>query len=113
MIPQEQISKAMSQGAPLTCATCRHYHVGEGLCHHDECGGPAKGLDFPSYNGLIPKDAFVQRCLVCGSPPAFLIMMGEDKARFSLCEEHEKIYDSVEAAPGKIVHPVKVIAILG
>lgn len=109
---QAAISWAMSQGAPVTCATCRHFHEGNMHCGQTECGGPSAGRDFPNYDGPIPRRRFVERCLICGSGEiAFLIVLSEGKTKFSLCKRHKKVFEYVGAAEGKINRPVKLVAL--
>ena len=106
------IAKAQREGAPITCATCVYYHEGNGSCGKTECGGPGMGRDFPLYEGPIPREKLVERCLVCGSNEiAYHVVMGGDKTKFSLCKKHRKVYDQVGAAPGRLKLPVKTIAI--
>lgn len=109
---QQAINWALQQGAPVTCATCRHFHEGNMHCGQTECGGPGVGRDFPSYDGPIPREKFAERCLVCGSGEIkFHIVMSEDQTKFSLCKKHRKVFKHVGAAEGKIKHPVRIIAI--
>jgi hypothetical protein len=109
---QAAISWALSQGAPVTCATCRHFHEGNMHCAQPECGGPGVGRDFPIYDGPIPRSKFIERCLVCGGDRIeFHIVMGEDKTKFALCKKHRNTYSHVGAPEGKLRHPVKLIAI--
>ena len=110
---QVAISWALSQGAPITCATCRHFHEAKDMrCGQTECGGPGIGRDFPLYDGPIPRENFVERCLVCGGDRVeFHIVLDGDKTRFSLCKKHRKVFAHVGAAAGKVKHPVKLIAI--
>lgn len=109
---QEAITKAQKQGAPVTCATCRHFHIGNGQCGQTDCGGPGVGRDFPCYDGPIPREKFVERCLVCGGDKIeFHIILGEGKTKYSLCRKHRKVFTYVGAGEGKIKHPVRLIAI--
>ena len=109
---QAAIAQAMAGGAPVTCATCRHFHEGNMHCGRTECGGPGVGRDFPSYDGPIPRDRFVERCLVCGnSEVAFHVVLGEGKTKYSLCRTHRRVYNYVGSLEGKIKHPVTLIAI--
>jgi len=111
MNPQA-IQWAMSQGAPITCATCRHFHEGNMHCGKTECGGPGSGRDFPLYEGPIPKERFVERCLICGDGDVkFQVVLGEGKTKFGLCRKHRKVFDHVGEAPGQIKHPVTLIAV--
>ena len=106
------ISWAMSQGAPVTCATCRHFHEGNMRCGKPNCGGPGVGRDFPDYDGPIPRERFVERCLVCGGENIeFHIALGGDKTKFALCKKHRKVFAYVGAAEGKLKHHVKLIAV--
>lgn len=108
------IQQAMADGAPLTCASCRHFHEGNGFCGRaNTCGGPARGLDFPDYDGPVPSDKFTTWCLVCGGgSPAYLIVLGEGKKRFALCKKHKNVYDHINPPnPDEIKHPVMVIAL--
>ena len=108
---QKAIAWAQKQGAPITCATCRHFHAGNGHCGQD-CGGPGVGRDFPCYDGPVPREKFVERCLVCGSGKIeFHIVLGEGKTKFSLCKKHRRVFDHVGANEGEIKHPVKLIVI--
>lgn len=109
---QDAISKAMAQGAPITCATCRHFHIGNKHCGKSECGGPGVGLDFPLYDGPIPRDKFVERCLICGSGEVkYHIAATTDQDKFSLCRKHRKVYNHVGAAEGKLKHPITLITL--
>lgn len=108
---QSAIDQAMAAGLPVTCATCYHYHRGNPFCDQP-CGGPGMGLDFPCYNGPIPKEKFVERCLICGGDRiAFHIILGEGKTKYSLCKKHSRVYAYVGAAEGKVKHPVTLIAV--
>lgn len=108
MISEEQIKEAFGEGAPITCATCRHYHAGWGHCGQD-CGGPPSGRDFPAYNGDIPRELFIERCLICGKGgPSFIITTGANMTRFGLCEEHKDVFDHVIAQDG----PARKVTIL-
>lgn len=76
------------------------------------CGGPASGRDYPSYNGPIPREKFIERCLVCGDGDvAFHIILGEGKTKFGLCKGHRKVFDHVGAHEGAISHPVVLVAV--
>ena len=109
---QEAISWAMKQGAPIVCATCRHFHEGNMRCGKTECGGPGVGRDFPSYDGPIPRENFIERCLVCGGAEVRVhVIIGEGKTKFALCKKHHQVFKHVGAAEGKLKHPVKLIAI--
>ena len=103
---------AMSQGAPVTCATCHHFHEGNMQCSKTECGGPGMGRDFPSYDGPIPREKFVERCLVCGTGKVvFHIVLGEGQTKYALCKKHRKVFEHVGAKEGRIKHPVRLIAV--
>ena len=109
---QDAIQSAMSAGAPITCATCRHFHDGNMHCGKTECGGPGVGRDFPSYDGPVPRETFIERCLICGGANVeFHIVMEADKTRFALCKKHRKVFAHVGAAEGRLKHPVMLIAI--
>lgn len=109
---EEAIAWAMSQGAPVTCATCRFFHEGNMHCGKTECGGPGIGRDFPSYDGPIPRERFVERCLICGDVDIkFHIVMGNDKTKFSLCAKHRKAFAHVGSPEGTIKHPVRLISL--
>lgn len=109
---QESIDWALRNGAPVTCATCRHFHEGNMHCGKTECGGPGAGRDFPSYDGPIPREKFVERCLVCGSSEIkFYVMVPGSTTKFSLCKKHRKVYQHVGAAEGGLQHPVRIIAL--
>ncbi len=105
------MARALDQGAPISCATCRHFYEGNSHCKQQECGGPTLGRDFPSYDGPIPRDKFVERCLVCGhGNPGFRIVGLATK--FSLCRKHRKVYDHIGTpSPDQLKHPVTVIAV--
>ena len=108
---QSAVEQAMAEGAPTTCATCRHYHEGNKRCGQDACGGPASGLDFPSYDGPIPRENWVERCLICGDGNAGYLIVGLP-TKLSLCRKHRKVYQHVGArSPGDLKHPVTVLAI--
>jgi hypothetical protein len=69
-------------------------------------------MDFPCYDGPIPKEKFVERCLICGSDRVeFHIVLGEGKTKLSLCKKHRDVFTYVGAAEGKVKHPVTLIAI--
>lgn len=109
---QDAVNWALSQGAPITCATCRHFHEGNMRCGQTECGGPGSGKDFPLYDGPIPRAKFVERCLVCGTGDVkFHIVMGTDQAKYALCKKHRKVFEHVGAPEGRVKHPVALIAI--
>jgi len=81
-------------------------------CGKTECGGPGVGRDFPTYDGPIPRESFIERCLVCGGPNVeFHIVLEGGKTRFALCKKHRKVFAHVGAAEGKLKHPVKLIAV--
>lgn len=105
------IADALSRGAPITCASCRFFHEGNGDCGKTECGGPGAGRDFPTYDGPIPREKFVERCLICGSGKTEFIIVGLD-TKFALCRRHRKVYEYVgQSSPDKIKHPVRLIAL--
>lgn len=109
---EASITWALSQGAPITCATCRLFHEGNMHCGQTECGGPGVGKDFPFYDGPIPREKFINRCLVCGgSKVEFHIILGVDKTKFALCKKHRKVFKHVGAGAGKVKHLVTLIAI--
>ena len=107
----DDIIRAMQNGAPVTCATCPRYHNGGGLCGMQTWGGPLLGRDFPDYNGLIPRERFVDRCLVCGSDKPRFGIIGLP-TKFSLCAKHKKLFS--ESVPlsetDMILQSVTVIA---
>lgn len=106
---QESIDWALAQGAPITCATCRFFHEGNMVCGKTECGGPSAGRDFPSYDGPIPREKLVDRCLVCGSAEPKFLIVGLD-TKFALCKKHRKTYDHVgNQEPDSIRLPVLVV----
>jgi hypothetical protein len=109
---QAAVDQALASGAPITCATCRFFHEGNMACGKSECGGPGSGRDFPSYDGLIPRENFIERCLVCGSGGALFLIVGLP-TKFALCGKHRRVYEHVGAAgPGALLHPVTVIPAL-
>jgi hypothetical protein len=109
---QDAISWAMQQGAPISCATCRFFHEGKMHCNKSDCGGPASGRDFPCYEGPIPREKFVERCLICGTgETAFHIVLGEGKTKFALCMKHRKIFNHVGTTEGSVQLPVRLIAV--
>jgi len=109
---QAAIAWAMTNGAPVTCATCRHFHAGNMVCGQATCGGPGVGRDFPNYDGPIPRDRLVERCLVCGEGNiAYHIVMSDSLTKFSLCKQHRKVFDHTGAPEGQIKHPVRLIAV--
>lgn len=106
---QFAISNALSAGAPVTCATCRLFHEGNGFCGKTDCGGPSAGRDFPSYEGPIPRTRFVERCLVCGSGEIKYQIAGLP-TKFSLCKKHRGVFDHIQ--PDTVLkHPVTIIAL--
>jgi len=106
------VSWALDQGAPVSCATCRWFHEGNMRCGKSECGGPAVGRDFPDYDGPIPREKFIERCLVCGDNAIkFHIIVGEGKTNFALCKRHRGVYAHVGAPKGKVHHPVTLVAL--
>ena len=108
----EHVVKALQHGAPITCATCKPFHEKNGFCGVVTCGGPVFGRDFPNYDGAIPRERFVERCLACGSPDTRFAIIGLP-TKFSLCTKHEKIFSDVSAPSfdgGHVLHPVIVIA---
>ena len=105
------MARALDEGAPITCATCRHYHEGNSNCGKQECGGPTLGRDFPTYDGPIPRDKFVERCLLCGTGEPGWRIVGLD-TKFSLCRKHRQAYDHIDTpTPDQLKHPVMVIAV--
>jgi len=109
-VDKQSIEWAMSQGAPLTCATCSHFHAGNMFCGKTTCGGPGVNRDFPDYDGPIPRDAFSSRCLVCGNAPNSLIIGLETK--FSLCKKHASVFNHVgHNDDSKVRYNVQVIAL--
>lgn len=105
------IINALSKGAPLTCASCPFFHEGNGYCGKLECGGPGAGKDFPLYAGPIPRESFIDRCLVCGDGSPTHIIIGLP-TKFGLCQKHRRVYDYVgQADYNKMKHPVNVIEI--
>ena len=80
-------------------------------CGKTECGGPGSGRDFPSYSGPIPRDKFVERCLVCGGSDIGYMIVGLP-TKFGLCEKHKNVFHYVgQGDPDKLKLPVSVIAI--
>ena len=108
---EDSIAKALADGSPISCATCPLYHQGNGYCGKSECGGPGAGKDFPDYAGPIPRERFVDCCLVCGSnKPCYLIIGLPTK--FALCKKHRKVYDYVgHASPDQLKYPIRIIAL--
>ena len=112
MMDQSAMAEAMAKGAPITCASCRHFHEGNMYCGKTECGGPGSGNDFPLYDGPIPREKFAERCLICGNGEVqFNIVLGEGKTKYSLCAKHRQVFEYVGEAPGQIKHPVTLIAV--
>jgi hypothetical protein len=110
-VQQFAVEKALSEGAPITCATCRFYHEGNGHCGQDECGGPGGGRDFPSYDGPIPREKLVERCLVCGSTDTRFVIVGLP-TKFSLCAKDKDVFQFVGSPDNSpLKHPVTVVAI--
>lgn len=110
-IQPHAIAWAMAQGAPITCATCPFFHEGNMHCGKTECGGPTEGKDFPLYDGPIPREKFIERCLVCGDGDPRYMITGLD-TKFGLCKKHRKVFDHITSAdPGKVNYPVRVIAL--
>ena len=105
------MARAMDQGAPITCATCRHFHENKANCGQQTCGGPTLGRDFPDYDGPIPREKLVERCLVCGARNTEFRIAGLD-TKLSLCRKHKKVYDYIGTPlPDQIKHPVVVLAV--
>lgn len=105
------LAKAMAQGAPITCATCKFFHEGNGFCGKSACGGPGAGRDFPLYDGPIPRDKFADRCLVCGDGNVEFLIVGLN-TKFGLCRRHRKVFEHVgQGDPDKMKHPVNLIAL--
>ena len=77
-------------------------------CGKLKCGGPGAGKDFPEYEGPIPRESFVNRCLVCGNGDVKFLIAGLD-TKFSLCKKHRTVYDHVGQTIDGIKVPVKVV----
>ena len=97
MLSEQAVTKAMQSGAPITCATCTHYHEGNGLCHRPTtCGGPSFGRDFPDYDGPLAREAFQACCLVCADMTISHSMIVPGRAtRFGLCSAHVDFYEKL------------------
>lgn len=106
---EDSIQKAITSGAPITCATCKYFHEGNMFCGKDECGGPASGRDFPLYNGPIPRENFADRCLICGSGELYCLIVNL-KTKFALCKKHRRVYQHIESQSGLRL-PVTTITI--
>jgi hypothetical protein len=104
------VMAAMRHGAPLTCATCRHFHDNRGWCGKQEtCGGPPSGRDFPDYDGPVTRSNFATRCLICGHGEITThALVG--KTKFGLCTVHRRVFVHVGRDPGQLVHPVVTVA---
>lgn len=105
---EEAIAEAMQAGAPTTCATCVHWHANNGYCGIETCGGPPRGRDFPDYEGPIPREKFVERCLICGDGNITHMIVGLG-TKFSLCWRHRKVFEKLSPIPDQIDHTVTVI----
>jgi len=106
----EVIERTLAKGVPLTCASCKLYYEGDGHCGRMQtCGGPLAGRDFPDYDGPIPKEKFVEVCLICGNPKAPYLIVGLT-TKFALCAAHQSIYDKIPASEGVIARPVNTLA---
>ena len=108
---EKSIREAFAEGAPATCATCPLYHANKSDCGKPKCGGPGQGRDFPDYAGPIPREKFVERCLVCGGANVKYLIVGLE-TKFALCKKHRYVYTHIgQPDPDKIKHPVLVIEI--
>jgi hypothetical protein len=109
-ITQDTIERELLAGFNIFCATCSFHHeaLDKGLysCIEKTCGGPLKGLSFPTYNGPIPRDRFKDICLLCGSPEDLkraIYVQGQHI--FSLCHKDR---NAIEVLPSLnvTIHPI-------
>jgi hypothetical protein len=92
----------MGKGLPITCASCFHLNTAVWKCDRkDTCGGPMVGRDFPDYEGVLNRDRFQERCLVCGGG-ALSHSMLIGTTRFGLCAEHVSIFQTLKSPTGHI-----------
>lgn len=108
----KEINQLISEGYPLTCATCTHFHESRikkaPNCGKSQCGGPLLGRDFPDYKGQFSREKLASVCLMCGdSILSVLILPHGSSSRFGLCSNHEKLYDDMSlSSPEAIQFPV-------
>lgn len=97
---------SLSKGWGIFCATCPHLYKGIELsldgCVKVGCGGPIRGLDFPDYDGVIPRASFGDICLVCGRPESSTLVFVKGKHTFSLCDEHKRSLDVITNSDVKL-----------
>ena len=113
MIDDAAVKLAMASGLPITCATCRFWHAGDGLCGKVTCGGPPNGRDFPDYDGPIPRELLRERCLICGVDAEFLLLVPGGTTGFGLCDRHQSVFDHIKPLPGTFVSAPIVLALPG
>lgn len=100
------IMESLRKGWGIFCSTCPHLYTGLDLsmdgCVKVGCGGPLRALDFPDYEGVIPRESFGAICLVCGRPDVSMLVFVKGKHTFSLCVEHERSLDVLESPDVKL-----------
>ena len=66
-------------------------------------------MDFPCYNGPIPRERLVERCLACGSGDTTHLIAGL-ATKFALCKKHKDLYKYVgQPNPDAVRLPVVTI----
>lgn len=114
----KRMTEAMSQGLPITCASCCHLTTPEHQlwrCSRQEsCGGPLSGRDFPDYDGVISRARFQERCLCCGIDElSHVMLVTGSTTRFGLCAEHVEIFRAPKTIEGhttdRIIPPLVLI----
>lgn len=101
----------MKHRLPIFCATCVKFKEGraQGLplpeCTSRKCGSPIARMDFPDYEGPIPKANFAQWCFVCGGNSDMGVRVQGSRKVFGICTAHAPMLDELEAvgANGKAV----------
>lgn len=98
----ERMQIGMAQGLPITCSSCFHLNNATWRCDRkDTCGGPMTGRDFPEYHGVLSRERFQERCLVCGEGKLSHSML-VGNTRFGLCVAHVAIFRTLKSPTGHI-----------
>lgn len=83
-----------ARGFSAVCSLCRHMHradaVGNDQCGKT-CGSPLYGLDFPEYDGPVPRSALSKACFVCGQPSNAGAIRPGWRGMVGVCSAHSEL----------------------
>lgn len=82
---------------PIFCSTCTRAKPGRNpICNAKRCGSPFARLDFPEYQGPIPKHVWSSWCFVCGNASDAAVQVHGSERYFGICMEHMPWLDQME-----------------